>query len=339
MNICEANYYLAILFAEENLKNAKNQLDNSKEQVEKSRKLVEAGASAPGANLSFEAQMLLDEQKVIMGQNDVEKSYLNLKQLLKINDNIKIANPDVENLLNEGKEILSLNEQIEKSLNHQPKLKVADLQLRSAEISKKIVSGALYPSLAAFGGISTDYYNKAQEVTGYTDSYTNSVFLVEGNPVNVGIPVEIPILQNQKYIDQLDNNIGYGVGLQLKIPIYDNYNTRSQIQKSKLNIENYKLSREQIIQNIKSEVQSAHADFKSAKLQYLASKKTMEAQQLAFDNAQKQFNVGLLPSYEYLNVQNQLESAINSFIISKYDYVFKSLVLDFYLGENISFSK
>ncbi|MEZ4907006.1 MAG: TolC family protein [Saprospiraceae bacterium] len=336
ITLLTANYYLAVLFAEENLKNAKTQYESSKDQVDKSNKLVEAGANAPGASLSFEAQMLLDEQKIIAAENDLEKAYLNLKQLLQIDEEIKIINPKTDELINESYELLTLDEIIDKSLKQQPKLQSLDNQLKSAELSRKILQGSLYPSLALSGGISSDFYNKAEEITGYTSGYYDETFLINGNPVTVGVPYQTANVQNQNYFDQLNNNIGYGLALQLSIPIYDNYSTRSQIQKSKLNIENIKLTKEQAIQDLKTDVQSAYAEYKSAKLQYYASQRSYDAQKLSFDNAQKQYDVGMISSYEYISIKNQLLNVQNNLLISKYDYVFKSLVLDFYLGKKIS---
>jgi outer membrane protein len=333
------NYYLMILYAQENLNASLSQFNSSKDQLEKTQKLVNAGARPASATLNLEAQLLSDEQKMIMRKNDLEKAYLDLKNILQLNDtkDFIIQVPDINAFLVTKPNEYSLEELTLKSLSHQPELAAAEYRIKSSVIAKKITKSGLLPSLSFFGGITSDFVNKAQEVVGYNKTYNYTNFLINNQEINVGVPYEIPIFQTQKYIDQLKNNLGFGFAVQLRVPIYDNYSTRSGIQKADLAIESMKLQKDQAIQNIKSKVQTAFADFKASKLQYQAAEKAFGAQKNAYESTKTQFDIGMVSIYDFMNAKTLFEQAQNTLLISKYDFVFKTKILDFYMGENLNF--
>ncbi len=333
------NSYLLILYAQENMSAANSQFNSSKEQLEKTQKLVNAGARPQSALLNLEAQLLSDEQKVIMRKNELEKSYLDLKNILQFNEDRKfvVQVPDIDGLLTKKEYDYSLDELTLKSLSHQPELAAAEYRIKSAEVSKKIATSGLLPSLSLFGGISSDYVNKAKKVTGYISDYSFTNFLINNQEIKVGVPYEIPILENQKYFDQLNNNLGFGFAVQLRVPIYDNYSTRSNLQKAKMGIETAKIQKDQAIQDIKTKVQLAFADYKSAKSQYQAAEKAFDAQKNAYESTKSQYDIGLVSIYDFMNSKNLFEQARNTLLISKYDFVFRTKILDFYLGENLKF--
>jgi len=333
------NYYLLILYAEENLINSENQYNSTKEQLERTLKLVNAGSKPQSASLNLEAQLLSDEQKKISRQNELDKAYLDLKNLLQINenDNIKIQHPDINSLFTSKNTVYSLTELIQKSLQHQPEMKVAEYRIQSAEIAKTISKASLFPTLSLYGGLSTDYVNKAQEITGYNKTYSYTDFMINNQVINVGVPIEIPITKNKSYYDQLKNNFGFGAALQLRVPIYDNYSTGYNIQKAKLNIESAKLQKEQTVQDIKAKIQTALADYKAAKAQFDAADKSLTAQKNAFDATKIQYEIGAAGIYDFLNAKNLYEQTQNTLLLTKYDLVFKTKILDFYLGENLDF--
>lgn len=333
------NYYLIILFANENLNNALSQYESSKEQLEKTMKLIQAGVSPASAALNLEAQVLMDEQKTIARKNDLEKAYLDLKNLLLIdmNKDIEVLVPDIEAMMITKQYDSSLQEMIETSMRNHPDVAASEYRIRSSEIGRKMARSSLLPSLSLFTGITTDYVNKAQEITGFNSGYSYSDFLINDVPVTVGVPFQEPIFSRKTYFDQLNNNLGFGVMVQLRIPIHDNYLSKSNIQRAKLAVESAKLQKEQLIQDIKSRVQSALAEQRASKLQFEALKKVHQAQKAAFENSQKQYEAGVMSIYDYLNAKNLYDQSQNNLVISKYDFIFKTKILDFYLGEELSF--
>ena len=140
------------------------------------------------------------------------------------------------------------------------------------------------------------------------------------------------------YGKQLENNLGIGLAMQVNIPIFNKYSGKAQIQRAKLGVESAEISKEQLSQEIKANIQTAIADSKAAKSQYFATKKAFDAQKAAFENAKKQYDVGSIGSYDFLNAKLMYEQSENNLLISKYQYIFKTKIIDFYLGENLTFN-
>ncbi len=333
------NTYLSILYAQENLQNAEEQYKSTKEQLKKEKKLIAAGLKPPSSVLNIEAQLYADEQKIVEGKNNVEKFYLELRNLLLLGDaeRIEIKTPAINIAEHSDIDELSLAQIYTSALQHYPAYSAADLRLKSSETQRKIAKSSFYPLLSFGGGLSTNYANKALEIIGYNQGIREETFLINNTEVPVGIPYQIPITQKQEYFNQLKNNLGFGMAIQVSIPIYNKYAAKANLQKAIINIENQRIAKEQIAQDLKSKIQLAYSESKAAKSQYLAAKKAFEAQKAAFDNAKVQYELGALGSYDLINAKLMYDKAENSLLLSKYQYIFKTKILDFYSGENLDF--
>ena len=133
----------------------------------------------------------------------------------------------------------------------------------------------------------------------------------------------------------MNDNISYGVGVGLNIPIYNNNQARASVQRAKLGTTNAELNYQQAVENLKITVGQAHADAKAAKARLGAADKNLIAQTNLYDNAQKRLEAGSINSFELLRVKSLFESAQISATTAKYEYLFRLKVLDFYLGKPI----
>ncbi|MCB0840762.1 MAG: TolC family protein, partial [Bacteroidetes bacterium] len=80
-------------------------------------------------------------------------------------------------------------------------------------------------------------------------------------------------------------------------------------------------------------IQQAYLDAKSAYSSYTSTMKQVEALKLTFENTEKQFNLGVANSTEYLLATNNLNRARNDLVRNKFNYIFRTKVLDFYQGK------
>lgn len=333
------NTYLSILYAQENLKNSKKQYESTDKRLKKLQKMIDAGLKPKSAALNIEAQLLSEEQKVVVSKNEVIRSYLDLKSILMINDSddIIIKTPFIDLPIDKEVKVISLNELYSAALQHYPRYSAAKIRLKSGRIEEKIAKATFLPRLSLGGGVSTNYADQALEVVGYNKRVRENIFIINNVEVPVGIPYAEPITKKQGYFNQLESNLGFGMALKVNIPIYNNYMAKSSLQRAKINTENLEISKKLIEQNIKSKIQLAFSDSQAAKSQYIAAKKAFDAQKAAFDNAKLQYDVGVIGSYDLINAKLLYEKSENSLLLAKYQYVFKSKILDFYLGENLSF--
>ena len=302
-----ANNYLGVLFADENLAIAQSQLEVSTEQLAFTNKLIKAGSRPANEALDVEAQIATNEQAVITAENSKTIALLNLKQQLRLENNVEIevVKPSEIEVYSDV-DVLTVEEVYSQAYQNQPSVRSAELNLKSAELGEKIAKAGLIPSLGAGGAVKSNYSR---------------------------LPDPIP---NDAYSTQLDNNLSYGVGVSLNIPIYENYANQLNLQKAKLGI----LSQKNIIAQVENAlmvtVQQALTDAKAAKRKLTAPEKSVAAQLAAMDNAQKRYELGSINSFEYVTIQNNAAQAQLNAVLAKYEYLFATKVLDFYMGKPLS---
>lgn len=337
MNISRG--YMAVLFATENLELSENQYNNTKSQLDKLLQLIEAGSSPVSVKYDLEAQLAMDEQNIVVRQNDLDKAYLDLKIMMKYEENegFVIAMPFTEGLEVLDPQTWSLEELYVSSLRNQPALEAGEYRLKGAQIGEKIAAAGFYPSLSLGGALNTNYSNLAKEVGNVTPTIDYKTFYINNTPVNVGVESFKYDLLPVNYFKQLKNNFGFGAGLQFSIPIYSNYQSKAQLASAKLNVENSRISIELEKQRLKSTIQSALAGVISARKQLDAARKSAQAMQVAYEQASIRFDVGHMGSYEFLDTKTRLDRANTSLLMARYEYIFNLKVLDFYMGLPLKF--
>ena len=336
ISLSVANSYLNALFADENLAIAVSQLETSQEQLKQIQKLIDAGVRPSNESLDIEAQIANNEQMVITSENAKVIALLNLKQLLRLDPDVVMKLQTPSNVTVEtDPDLLEFAEVYNSALQSQPNVKAGDLRVESAIIGKKIAKSALMPSVSAFGNISSNYSNQGKKLDGFTTSFIDQSVVFNGNAATIQFEQQSPNLIDNPYFDQLNENLSYGVGLSASFPIYNNNVNRLNVERSKLNIINAETQSEQVKQNLKTTVQQALADAKASKRKLNASIKSVEAQTASFNNAEKKFNAGTINSFEYITQKNALAQAEVNAVLSKYEYLFASKIIDFYMGKTI----
>lgn len=332
-----ASTYLNVLFAQENLINTQNQLAVTQEQYNQVRKLIDAGVRPENEILDIDAQIALSEQNIITQKNAITIAMTSLKQIL-------MLDPDYEMILDKPKDVdiisdadvITFNEIYTSALQNQAGIRAAELNMESAIIGEQIAKSALYPSVSLGGNLGTTFSNQAKTLDGGEFVINDQTIFIDDMPVTVGFESFNPNFVNTPYLDQLDQNLSYGFGLGVQIPIYNNYSVKSNIELAKLNTINNSLQIERQKNTLKTNVQQALVDAQAASKSYNAAKKSRDAQKAAFANTQKRYELGAINSFDYVNARNLLDNAEINLIISKYDYLFKAKVVDFYMGRPIT---
>jgi outer membrane protein len=210
------------------------------------------------------------------------------------------------------------SEIFEKAVSNQPEIKSAELSLQNAETEIKIAKADYLPSLTASAGLNT-VYNHTQ---GRSDD-----FLIP-NPSN---PSEQLLVKNG-FFDQLDNNLGQFVGLSLSIPIFSRGQVKANVNRAIINqkISENNLSDQKLA--LREAIERAYINAKATLKEYEAAEKSVEAQQIAFDYAKQRYDLGATNSFDFEQVRNRLVNAQATLTRAKYNYVFRTKVLEFYYG-------
>lgn len=300
-----AGAYMEILFAEEVASVTEAQLEVTKQQIDRTQQLVDAGSLARGALLEIQAQLAREELQLVNNQNSVQLAYLTLYQLLDlpITESFKIevpALPEIKANITMANSLDVFNN----AMNVRPEIKAAQLRVKSAEIRLEIAKGNQYPSLS-FGA---NYYNL------YNDKYTD----LQGEKIAFG--------------DQLKNNARSSAGLTLSIPIFNQFQVKNAISNASLQIYNYKYQLQSASNVLRKEIEQAYTNALASLNRYISTEKAVVSMQEAFRYVEERFNVGMVNSVEYNQSKNDLTAAQSQLLQAKYEYIFRTKILDFYNG-------
>lgn len=329
-----ASSYLNLLFAKENLTIATNTLAQSQQQLDQIKKMIGAGARAESEAFDSEALLASNERQMVIAQNNKDIALLQLKQLMLVEKDIDVVSP--ENLLVEtDANMLQLDELFQSAILHQESLKAAELRSKSSELGVKLAQSQQYPTLSLGGSLGTSYSNKGIRIDGFNEEIINQNIIFNGQQVEIGFIQDVPLYSNNPYFNQFDENISYGFGLNLSMPIYNNYQIKGSIENAKLNSQRSQNDLELLKQNLRTTIQQALADARAARSTLAANEKALLTQRRAYENAQRKFDLGSGNSFELTNQKSRLDNAVLNVLVSKYDYIFKSKVIDFYMGKQI----
>lgn len=332
-----ATAFLNVLFAKENITINENQLAQSIAQRELMQKMIRVGNSPENAIFDLDAQVAQNEQNLVTARNNLELTKLTLRQLMRLDSSIpldiSVAEIQVEK---DAYTLLSIEELTESAFQNQPSLEASKLRIHVAEKGEKIATGGFYPTLSAGANLLTNFSNRFQQVGGFEDREISQDIIFNGQPVTIGIIQSFPVFESIPYFNQLSNNLSYGIGFNLSIPIYSNYSVRADKNRAVVGTNNAKNNYEILKDNVKVTVAQSYAEAKAAKARFEAAEKTFQAQSNVYTNAFKRFETGNLNSYDLVRFKTLYENAQTNVLIAKYDLFFRIKVLDFYMGKPIN---
>jgi outer membrane protein len=301
-----ANAYLNVLFNKENLETAKAQYDFSNTQLKQVDDLVEAGVQPKANVFDAEATLSSDAQRLTVADNNYILSLLSLSQLLQIPfegfmvEIIEVDKPSALLMYNDIKPILNY------AFENRSEIKVAQKNIENAELNTEISKSGFFPTVS------------------FNYSFGSNVFYTNLTDTE------------DTFFNQLNDQKTQNFSLNVNIPIFSRYSNKTAVAKSKIRVENSKLDLSQAKLNLESNIQLAFTDARAALKAFTAAEKSLESQELAFSNSQDRYNLGAMNSFDLEQARIRLINAESSLINAKYDFVFKTKVLDFYLGKTIT---
>lgn len=298
--------YLQILLNKDLVAANLNQVNITLQQIEKTRKLVDAGSVARGNLLQIESQAAQEELQLINVKNQLETSYLNITQLLEIKTpaGFEIVAPQIPV---DTSSIIAGNvdDIYQIASGNRPEIRSSEMKLSASEYDLKIAKGGRSPQLSLNYSMNSRYTN-------------------------------ISSLPNLPFNEQFKNNRTSYVGLSLNIPILNGWQVNKNISNSKLNVDTYKYSLEGTKKTLYKNIQQAYTDAVAALKKYNASLKAVASSEESFRYTEQKFNVGMVTSVDYNASKTQLLNAQADMSQAKYEYIFKTKVLDFYKGIPLS---
>jgi len=300
-----ASTYLSILFAKDLVRVSQNQIAVTNLQIQQINEKVEAGSLAKGSLLEIQAQVAGEELDLVNAKNQLQLAKLQLTQLLEIalTDNFDVEVPNLPEIKAEASIVTSV-EVYKSALLTRPEIKGADLRYQSSQYQLKMAQGALYPTISVYANLYDSYNNK------YTD--------IKG--------------QNIAFSDQLRNNQRKGIGAQMNIPIFSRFANKIQIDNARLQELNYGLELENAKKLLRSDIETAQTSAIASLNRYNSNQKAVSSMREAFRYSEEKFGVGLVNAVEYNTAKTKLAKAESDLLQAKYEFIFRTKILDFYRG-------
>lgn len=301
-----ANSFLQILANKERLKVLQGQNEVTEQNIENTSILVESGVLPEGDLLEIKATEATQIQQIIQAENDLFISKLGLAQILQLKDYDSFDIFDVdyglipETILEKNPKVI-----VEKAKDVVNDIKIANSNLELAKKDLEIAKSNYFPTLSGFVS-----YN-ARWSSSQSNPFT-------GNEI--------------AFIDQLYLFDGTAVGLSLNVPIFNQFNTHNSVKRSKINVERSEFQEKQALLDLELTVYQAYNDALNAKKSYDAALKVEEARQLAFNYAKERYDVGLSNAFDLNQSRTQFDNSQSDVIRTKFDYIFRLKVLEFYFG-------
>ena len=310
--------YLQLLYSSDLVEVSRQKVNLSELQLERISKMVEVGILPRGDLLNTESQKAQEELQLINAQNQRDIAKLNLMQLLDLpyENPFDIIHLDIEideNFIKfDNQTIFNL------ALKNLPDVKSAEVKLKSSERSLAISKSYRSPSLSLSASIGT-LYSSANQILAYDSLQI------------------LPTYNDYTFKDQFSDNFSQMISLNLRIPIFNNWQTNSSINLAKIGVLRAKYNLEDTQNNLRKSIEQAQNDALSAQKKYISSQKSVTFQEESFQYTQNKYDLQLVNSYDYNNVKNTLFRAETDLLQSKYDYLFKIKMLDFYMGKSLTF--
>ncbi|MBQ8542214.1 MAG: TolC family protein [Bacteroidaceae bacterium] len=299
-----AKLFVQILYSTDAVEVSKATLAAAQESLKQGEAKFEVGKIARSEVVQLQSQVSSAEYQLVNSEAQLAQFKLQLKQLLEITDecDIMIATPDAADAL-ALTPLATINEAYTAALVCRPEIESSKLSTESSDIAVKIARAGYYPTISLNAGAGTSNNDGNEESFGH----------------------------------QMKYNLNGSVGLSLSIPIYDNRNTKSNIQKAKIQKTNSLLQGQSALKELYSTVETLWLDANSAQKKFISARSNVESAQASYDLVSEQFNLGLKNATELLTERSNLLQAQQELLQAKYTAILNMQLLKFYMGEDILF--
>ena len=295
--------FLTILGNQELLNYQMEVLNTSREQMKQGQQRYQVGTILGSDMLLLEAQFYSDTNNVVDTRINIENNLLDLKVLLSMDptDDLSIVSPNTDDLDNLMASLPTEEEAVSLAMETLPELRLGEYDIRLAEKSVDMARGNYFPSISANANVGMGVLS----------------FDGNGNKNWYNTPTE-------------------SAGISMNIPIYSRGQTKANVKKSRIALQQAQLDYEQSELAARQTVVQAYRNVVSAFNAYKVSQVREEAYGKSFNAYNMQYQYGSITTVELLQQQNAYLNVLNNYIQNKYSLLMKRKILDLYMGNKIT---
>ena len=286
--------YLQILYADESVKINQATVKVSEYQQTRGEGLLKAGSLSKADFAQLQSQYSTDKYQLVVSENTLSTDKLQLKQLLELGvaDELNIVILELTDM-DVLKPLPSLQNIYTNALNAMPTIKSSKLSIQMASLETEKAKTGYLPTISLSAGVGTSHGSSG-----------------------IG--------------DQLKNGLYEAIGVSVSIPIFNNRETKSTVEKAILSEKTSKLNLQDTEKTLLKDVESAYQDALSAQSQYAAAEEKVKALQTSYDLIDQQYKLGMKNTLELLTEKNNLLTAQQNMIQAKYLSIMNTQLLNLY---------
>lgn len=294
--------FVQILYANESVEINKNTLEVSEATYKRAVELFNEGSLSKSDVAQLEAQASNDKYQLVTAESTLRNYKLQLKQLLELDGTTEMV-LDMPELKDEDV-MAVLPNQIDvynTALTSRPEIQSSKLSIDNAKLGIKTAKAGYLPTIS---------------LSASTSSMTNNA-------------------STNNWAEQMKYGWNNMIGINLSIPIFNNRQTKSAVQKAQITYSSSQLDLINKQKELYSTIESLWLDALNAQQQYEAANSKLQSCQTSFDIVNEQFNLGIKNTVELLTEKNNLLSAQQQRVQAKYMAILDRALLDFYAGNEI----
>lgn len=293
--------YVQIIYMKEALKVNEQLLEHDKIICERGRDMVEQGQMARSELAQLEAQVANGEYDVVNTRTMIAEQTLALKQLMELGagDELSVATVEIDD--NDALQLIPSKEDVYNyALENRPEIKSSETSLQQSQISTRIAKAQRLPSISLGAGVS--------------DSHVSG-----GNDAG----------------QQMKNNFSGQLSLGLSIPIFDQRQTSTAIQRAKVNETIAQLDLADAQKTLYQTIETYWLNANNNQQKFVASRTNVKSMTTTYELLDEQFRLGMTDITNLLQGRDNLLNARQTLLQDKYTTVLNLLLLDFYQGKPI----
>ena len=297
-----AKIFIQILYADESVEINKGTLEVSQATYERGKELFKEGSISKADLAQLESQVSNDQYQLVTAESSLRNYKLQLKQLLELDgtEEMDLVLPELND--EHVMELLPSQQDIyQTALNTRPEIQSGKFSIDNAKLAISTAKAGYYPSIS---------------LSASTSSMTNNA-------------------SQNNWAQQMKYGWNNTIGVSLSIPIFDNRQNKTNVQKAKIQYSTTQLDLVNKQKELYTTIETLWLDALNAQQQYAAAESKVKSSQTSFDMVSEQFNLGMKNTVELLTEKNNLQSARQERVQAKYMAILDRTLLNFYAGQEI----
>ena len=297
-----AQLFVQILYSQEAVQVNRITLETSKKNEERGQEFVKVGSMSKADLAQLTAQRTQDEYAVIQAESALSDYKRQMKQLLQITDqeafDVVVPATTEEMALQAIPQVTAV---YEAALNNRPEIKNAKLGIQYSDMQIKLARAGKMPTVSVSGSVMT-------------------------NTTSMG---------NTAWGTQMKSNLIGGAGVSLSIPLLDQRQTKTAVNKAMLSRQNYELELQDKQTTLYSAIENYWLQATNNQAQFKSARVSTASAETSYNLLSEQFSQNLKNIIELMNGKDALLKAQQAELQAKYLTILNINMLKFYEGNTL----